>query len=74
MSNLMFDIGLGHLLVFGWLISSKKPIQLFPRLTRRRLWCISSDLVVYPVGRGKDVIQSVLNKSPFVGFITNSTE
>ena len=38
------------------------PTQPIPRLTSRQSWCISSDSVVYPIGRGEDVIPANLYK------------
>ena len=41
---------------FGWLMSPKRPNQPIPILTSRQSWCISSNLVVYPIGKRKDDI------------------
>ena len=52
-----------HLFYFGWLMSRKQPGQHIPCLTSRQSRCISTNFVVYLIGKGKDGIPANLCKN-----------
>ena len=59
---------------FDGLMSPKIFSQPLPYVSGRQSWCISTDSVVYPIGRGKYGILAKLDRNSMNGFFTRNSQ
>ena len=62
------------LLFFDLLMLPTSPSQPVPRLTSRQSWCISSDSVVHPIGKGEDGAWRICTKTYYFTFFPRNAQ